>query len=98
MAELLEHGLRSNLVLPVHKPLQLNLSASQATVRAAAAAGHLLEYDTARSLGINPSHALHHPGFYYYVAARCTEIRRKRFLVALEAQVMLFRFIDDLSF
>lgn len=95
LAELLEHGLRSNLVLPVHKPLQSDLTASQATFRATAAAGHLVELDTPRSLGINPSHALYHPGFYYYTAARCTEMRRKRFLATLEAEVIIIRYVHD---
>jgi hypothetical protein len=40
-----------------------------------------------KALGINPNHALQHPGFYYYLAARCTEMRRSRFLAALETEV-----------
>ncbi len=40
-----------------------------------------------RVLGINPNQALQHPGFYYYMAARCTERRRERFLAALESEV-----------
>jgi len=85
LAELLEQGTRSTLVLPIHKPASsiTNLSQSQQTIRAATGA----EYDI-RFLGINPNHALQHPGFYYYVAARCTEIRRSRFLAALEAEVI----------
>lgn len=83
LAELLEQGTRSTLVLPVHKPAAptINLSQSQQTIRAATGA----EYDV-KSLGINPNHALQHPGFYYYVAARCTEMRRTRFLAALETE------------
>lgn len=46
-----------------------------------------VEYDAMRSLGLNPSHALQHPGFYYYVAARCTEMRRSRFMAALNGDV-----------
>jgi len=42
--------------------------------------------ESTRSLGINPSHALQHPGFYYFMAAKCTEIRRQRFLAALELE------------
>ena len=38
-----------------------------------------------RALGVNPSSALQHPGFYYYVAAHCTEMRRARFMDALGA-------------
>ena len=38
--------------------------------------------DAVRTLGLNPSHALQHPGHYYYMAARCTEARRERFLAS----------------
>ena len=37
-----------------------------------------------RVLSLNPNQALQHPGFYYYMAAWCTEQRRERFLSALE--------------
>ncbi|KAF8963658.1 Gryzun, putative trafficking through golgi-domain-containing protein [Flammula alnicola] len=85
LAELLEQGTRSTLVLPTHKPTasNINLSQSQQTLRTTPG----VEYDTLRSLGINPSHALQHPGFYYYVAARCTEMRRRRFLAAVDAEL-----------
>ncbi|KAJ3501987.1 hypothetical protein NLJ89_g9091 [Agrocybe chaxingu] len=85
LAELLEQGTRSTLVLPVHRPVapSADLSRSQQTIRAAPG----LEYESMRSLGINPSHALQHPGFYYYMAARCTEMRRERFVAALEAEM-----------
>ena len=43
--------------------------------------------DAMRVLGLNPNQALQHPGFYYYMAARCTERRRERFLSVLEAGV-----------
>ncbi|KAF8161338.1 Gryzun, putative trafficking through golgi-domain-containing protein [Crassisporium funariophilum] len=85
LAELLEQGTKSTLVIPVHKPAAANsnLSLSQQNLRAASG----VEYDTMRSLGVNPSHALQHPGFYYYMAARCTEMRRERFLAAAEAEL-----------
>ncbi|KDR75635.1 hypothetical protein GALMADRAFT_268205 [Galerina marginata CBS 339.88] len=85
LAELLEQGTRSSLVLPVHKPVASNVtpSASQQTLRQVPN----VEYDAMRSLGINPSHALQHAGFYYYVAARSTEMRRQRFLAILEAEL-----------
>lgn len=41
--------------------------------------------DAVRTLGLNPSHALQHPGHYYYMAARCTEARRERFSVSESA-------------
>uniref|UniRef100_A0A8H7Y8D4 Trafficking protein particle complex subunit 11 domain-containing protein n=1 Tax=Psilocybe cubensis TaxID=181762 RepID=A0A8H7Y8D4_PSICU len=83
LAELLEQGTRSNLVLPVHKPVPASAAASQQTTRPS----HNVEYDAVRSLGINPSHALQHPGFYYYVAARCTEMRRERFMAIADAEL-----------
>jgi hypothetical protein len=43
--------------------------------------------DAMKVLGKNPSLALHHPGFHYRVAARCTEVRKERFLAAVEAEV-----------
>ncbi|KAF9486045.1 hypothetical protein BDN70DRAFT_870556 [Pholiota conissans] len=84
LAELLEQGTRSTLILPIHKPstANINMSQSQATIRASPG----VEYDSMRALGLNPSHALQHAGFYYYVAARCTEMRRTRFLAALEGE------------
>jgi hypothetical protein len=78
-AELLEQGTRSTLVIPSHRPQPLQpASASQAGL-----AGLQPEAGGI----INPSHALQHPGYYYYMAARCTETRRERFLHALENQV-----------
>lgn len=53
-------------------------------------ATNALEVESMRSLGINPSHTLQHPGFYYYMAAKCTEMRRIRFLAAVEAEVRPF--------
>lgn len=53
-------------------------------------ASNALEVDTMRSLGVNPSHTLQHPGFYYYMAAKCTEMRRIRFLAVVEAEVRPF--------
>ena len=87
LAELLEQGTRSTLEIPVHIPAPSNSNFSQSQQNLRAASG--VEYDTLRSLGINPSHALQHPGFYYYMAARCTEIRRSRFLAAVESEVNL---------
>jgi hypothetical protein len=43
--------------------------------------------DSMHSLGLNPSHALQHPGFYYYMAAKSTEKRRERYLALIEAEV-----------
>jgi hypothetical protein len=46
-----------------------------------------VEGDSMKELRMNPSQALHHPGFYYFVAARCTKIRREKFLVVVEGEV-----------
>ncbi|KIK09233.1 hypothetical protein K443DRAFT_671719 [Laccaria amethystina LaAM-08-1] len=83
LAELLDQGVRSALILPVHKPAltSQNLHALNQSTRIPG------ELDFARSAGINPSHALQHPGFYYYMAARCTEMRRERFQAAIEAEL-----------
>ncbi|KAL1746670.1 Gryzun, putative trafficking through golgi-domain-containing protein [Schizophyllum fasciatum] len=71
-AELLEHGTRANLRIPVHRPsFPLQQPAGMEPM--------------VRALGVNPSSALQHPGFYYYIAAHCTEMRRARFLDALGA-------------
>lgn len=65
----------------------LAASQIQAPPGAQRAGNSALEVEAMRSLGINPSHALQHPGFYYYMAAKCTEMRRERFLAAAEAEV-----------
>ena len=93
LAELLEQGTRSTLEIPVHIPATSNSNLSQSQQNLRAASG--VEYDTLRSLGINPSHALQHPGFYYYMAARCTEMRRSRFLAAVESEVNFDVYLAD---
>lgn len=91
MAELLEQGTRSTLTIPSHRPLPAPSAAATAANAALASGAQptrgALEVESLRSLGINPSHALQHPGFYYYMAARCTEKRRERFLALTEAEV-----------
>jgi trafficking protein particle complex subunit 11 len=88
-------------VLPIHKPLipssvlSSAVTASSAGVARVASPG--MEMDAIRSLGINPNHALQHPGFYYYMAARCTESRRDRFLAALEAVVGVFSSLTSID-
>ncbi|KAF7428799.1 hypothetical protein PC9H_008031 [Pleurotus ostreatus] len=89
LAELLEQGTRTTLAIPVHKPAPppstAALAASQLQSSVTTIRG--VEYDALRSLGLNPSHALQHPGFYYYMAAKCTELRRDKFQIALEAEL-----------
>ncbi|KAJ6497565.1 Gryzun, putative trafficking through golgi-domain-containing protein [Mycena sanguinolenta] len=84
LAELLEHGTQSKLVIPDHRPANPALVAAQKlSVNIPSSA---LEIEAMRTMGINPSHALQHPGYYYYMAAKCTEARRERFLAAAEAE------------
>ena len=61
------------------------MRASGALVLAVGPGGAPLDMDAIRTLGLNPSHALQHPGHYYYMAARCTEARRERFLASENA-------------
>ncbi|KAA1470414.1 hypothetical protein DENSPDRAFT_849542 [Dentipellis sp. KUC8613] len=92
-AELLEQGTRASLKLPSNTPVKTPSTAAlaasqmqlQAMQRGAVGVGMgNLEVDALRLLGLNPAHALQHPGFYYYMGARATEKRRARFLAMLE--------------
>ncbi|PCH35565.1 glutathione transferase omega-1 [Wolfiporia cocos MD-104 SS10] len=88
LAELLEHGTRSTLKIPTHFSTSPPVAAAAAIAAQALDSGQrsLLDIDAMRVLGLNPQQALQHPGFYYYMAARCTERRRERFLTALDAE------------
>lgn len=77
MAELLEHGMRSTLLLPIHQPSLMDAPITMPSQQS----------DALTSLGINPAHALQHPAFYYYMSARYTEQRREMFMAALELEV-----------
>lgn len=44
--------------------------------------------NAALSSGQNPTLALQHPGFYYYIAAGCSQQRLSRFKAVLEAEVI----------
>ncbi|KAF9012565.1 glutathione transferase omega-1 [Cyathus striatus] len=79
-AELLEQGTRNTLTIPIHKPSQVTSSSANANLASS-------QFLPPPVMGINPSHALQHPGFYYYMAAKCTEFRRVRFSAALEAEL-----------
>ncbi|KAG6879137.1 hypothetical protein C0992_004954 [Termitomyces sp. T32_za158] len=85
LAELLEQGTRSTLVIPTHRP-KFPPVVSQNTGGGKALIASTLETETIRSMGVNPRHALQHSGFYYVLAAKCTEIRRERFLAHLEME------------
>ena len=85
----MEQGTHSTLKIPSHEPTAFNnvlnsLLTNTLALQAASRGSGGLELDGLRSLGVNPSHALQHPGFYYYMAARCTELRRERFLAILD--------------
>lgn len=77
MAELLEHGMRSTLVLPIHRPSLLETPITMPSQQS----------DALSSLGLNPAQALQHPAFYYYTSARYTEKRREMFTAALQLEV-----------
>ncbi|KAI0079255.1 hypothetical protein K474DRAFT_1617849 [Panus rudis PR-1116 ss-1] len=83
-AELLEQGTRTSLKIPTHLP---SVGANERMVSRAPDGTQRtsLEREAMRALGLNPMQALQHPGFYYYMAARCTEQRRDRFLKALDS-------------
>lgn len=89
-AELLELGAQHGLVIPSHLPAPLSLPAttvpsSQVQIPSQNVAQPNVNTDvfgavgvgTGFGLGINPTTALQHPGFYYLVAAECTEKRRE---------------------
>jgi hypothetical protein len=84
-AELLEQGMRTTLKIPTHAPVP---SLHDAQTPMASRTQLPVEGDPIRVLGVNPGIALQHPGFYYYMAARCTERRRQRFLVAADSEVL----------
>ncbi|KAH8115389.1 Gryzun, putative trafficking through golgi-domain-containing protein [Phellopilus nigrolimitatus] len=78
-AELLEQGTHFSLTIPVHLPAPSAASSSTQPQQ---------DIEALRELGMNPSTALMHPGFYYYIAAGCTEKRRLRFLALLGSEVV----------
>lgn len=85
-AELLEQGTRTSLKIPTHAPVPAPSAAKLAAQSAGPQRGSM-DQDALRLLGLNPTHALQHPGFYYYMAAQSTESRRERFLHALNSEV-----------
>ncbi|KZT72294.1 hypothetical protein DAEQUDRAFT_722961 [Daedalea quercina L-15889] len=87
-AELLEHGTRSTLKIPTHFSTTPPSHAAAAAAVQALEGGQrgALELEAMRALGLNPNQALQHPGFYYYMSARCTERRRERFLSVARAE------------
>ncbi|KAJ7593749.1 Gryzun, putative trafficking through golgi-domain-containing protein [Mycena floridula] len=100
LAELLEQGTLSTLTIPTHLPVVPSSTLNSSLSNSSLGPGSTLptsvsgqqrysaigELESLRSLGMNPSHALQHPGFYYYMSARCTEMRRDRYLKTLAAE------------
>ncbi|KAI0669719.1 Gryzun, putative trafficking through golgi-domain-containing protein [Trametes maxima] len=82
-AELLEQGTRSNLKIPSPYPTP---TPSAAMLAAQSLEASQMGLEAMRVLGLNPNQALQHPGFYYYMAARCTERRRERFISMLDSE------------
>jgi trafficking protein particle complex subunit 11 len=78
--------MRTTLKIPTHVPTP---SVREAQTPVTSRTQLPLEGEAMRVMGINPGIALQHPGFYYYMAARCTERRRQRYLVAADAEVRL---------
>ncbi|EKM53402.1 uncharacterized protein PHACADRAFT_163712 [Phanerochaete carnosa HHB-10118-sp] len=78
-AELLEQGARGTLKIPTYLPSSSSAASTVVSQPLDSQRG-MVETESLRSLGLNPTQALQHPGFYYYMAARCTESRRARFL------------------
>ncbi|QRV83766.1 trafficking protein particle complex subunit 11 [Ceratobasidium sp. AG-Ba] len=75
-AELLEHGLRNGLRIPSLAPPPIPHNSTPAATTDPSNAASTLQLTpgqgVASSSGHNPSLALQHPGFYYYVAAGCS--------------------------
>ena len=88
-AELLEQGTRTTLTIPTYLPSSIS-AASTVVAQAADSQRSVVEMESLRTLGLNPTQALQHPGFYYFMAARCVENRRARFLAALEHGVSTY--------
>lgn len=82
LGELLEQGTHSTLVIPSHRPNSTTLPAALP-----ASLPPTVQNTAQNDPGMNASHALQHPGYYYHMAARYTEVRRERFLAALNAEV-----------
>ncbi|KAI0669705.1 Gryzun, putative trafficking through golgi-domain-containing protein [Trametes maxima] len=91
-AELLEQGTRSNLKIPSAYPTPT----PSATMLAAQSLEALqMGSEAMRVLGLNPNQALQHPVFYYYMAARCTERRRERFISMLDSESNSPGFVNE---
>lgn len=84
LAELIDQGLRSTLILPSHACKPSNTLVPNIDFDPVAQKSQILSNSNS---GLNATHALLHSGYYYYAAARCAEMRRKRFLIALQAEV-----------
>jgi hypothetical protein len=92
-AELLELGTQRGMVIPPHLPSPPLVANTSTQVQppsqnvAQVAQADVLGTLSGLGFGVNPSTTLHHPGFYYLVAAECTERRRERFLSAASEEV-----------
>ncbi|TDL16121.1 hypothetical protein BD410DRAFT_647647 [Rickenella mellea] len=85
LGELLEQGTQSTLAIPSHIPTPPITQATPAT-QPQQQQQQQQQLEGMRALGLNPSTALQHPGFYFYLAAGCTERRQARFLSILDAE------------
>ncbi|KAG9089857.1 hypothetical protein FRC07_012245, partial [Ceratobasidium sp. 392] len=94
LAELLEYGLRNGLPIPSLAPSPTSLALTPVPNPSASVAslpqpvpGQGPTVSTPSFSGHNPSLALQHPGFYYYVAAGCSVQRLARFKAVLESEI-----------
>ena len=82
LAEILEIALRAGLRLPPLLPQAAEETPPQT-----------LPLEPPSIPGLTPAHALQHPGYYYFQAARYTQERYKRFKAIEEAEVNPFGFL-----
>ncbi|KAG8933795.1 hypothetical protein FRC00_012791, partial [Tulasnella sp. 408] len=82
LAELLELAVRAGYKLPT-PTIPPSLPGGRPTGTGSPAPN---QQNDPRALGINPSHALQHPGYFYYLSATCTLQRYERFITALHQE------------
>ncbi|KAG9008676.1 hypothetical protein FRB90_008778 [Tulasnella sp. 427] len=82
LAELLELAIRAGYKLPI-PTTPPPLPGTRATGISSAAPN---QQNDPKNLGTNPAHVLQHPGYFYYLAATCTQQRYERFLAAVQQE------------
>lgn len=82
LAELLELAVRAGYKLPT-PTIPPGLPGTRPTGTGSPAPN---QQNDPRALGINPLHALQHPGYFYYLSATCTLQRYERFIEAVRQE------------